>query len=376
MTKKKWQDNTSWLLHQAFAFFALIFLAMILTIIWYTVKSSELWDLNVFYSSAQTALHGGNIYQVYGSLHLPYWYFPWVAWLFIPLALFSFNTAKVLYIILTICSLVFIQFAVLNSLSIKFNLYFQAFFIAISAWMCWLLFHVGQIDFLLAGITVICILLIAKKKYLTAGFLFPLLLVKPHLLTIFIPYTFLRGGKKYFLTAILSLSIMLAISFFIQPTWLKDMIHILQSNGGRTDNYWDFTILSEFIGLQENWSGTNNLFLFFAQFIIANFILWKNRHLQVLPFLSLALTASLFCAPRAYSYNFPFLIPSLLWLSDNKPINVVLLWALIGIVSLATQFSTGSYLIVLGIFALSVTKANHFSYKNISCFLRSGIKQQ
>src|SRR5512142_3249343 len=77
-----------------YGLFAFTCLFVVLWFVLYTISPSEFWDFNVFYSSAQAALRGQSIYQVYGQFDLPYWYFPWVAWFFIPLAILPFEIAK------------------------------------------------------------------------------------------------------------------------------------------------------------------------------------------------------------------------------------------------------------------------------------------
>lgn len=129
-------------------------------------------------------------------------------------------------------------------------------------------------------------------------------------------------------------------------------------SGQRTDNFWDFVTLSEFIGLNENWSGTGNIPLTIILMLLAFFVVWKKRYLKTVPLLSLALTASLFCAPRAYTYNFTFLIPLLLLLSLENKKFANLIWLLTAIISVVSGYSTGAFLIVVMVLIVSFIQAN------------------
>lgn len=337
--------------------FALTIFMVASWFILYTIAHSEFWDFNVFYSSAKVALSGKNIYRTYGQYHLPYWYFPWVSWFFIPFAIFPFEAAKCIYMVITFLSVLI----TIRSIGLYFNsqLSFvnQMLFTAMSILICWLLFRVGQTDFILVALITAMIFLIDKKQNIQAGILFPILLFKPHLLIIFIPFAMLRGGKSFFLSASLSV-ILLSLAAFIQiPNWPTEMLRMLNESGLRTDNTWGFTTLSALIGREENWSGTANIPITIILILAAFITTWKNQHLATTPFLILALAMSLLCAPRAYSYNFPFLIPALLWLAAENTATTVFFWIGLAILSFATNFSTGAYLLVMITCALSFLKA-------------------
>lgn len=337
--------------------FSLLFLLTAFWFILYTITHSEFWDFNVFYSSAKAALSGGNIYRTYGQYHLPYWYFPWVSWFFIPLAIFPFEAAKIIYMIITFLSVLII----IRSIGLYFNAQLsfvdQILFTAMSCLICWLLFRVGQTDFILAALITAMIFLIDKKQNIQAGFLFPILLFKPHLLIIFIPFAILRGGKSFFLSASLSVTLLSLTAFILIPNWPTEMLRMLNESGLRVDNTWGFTTLPALIGREENWSGTANIPITIILILVAFITAWKNQHLATIPFLILALAMSLLCAPRAYSYNFPFLIPAIVWLAAEDTAPATLFWVGLVILSFATNFSTGAYLIVLITCALSLLKA-------------------
>jgi hypothetical protein len=344
------------------AFFPVISLtwfALVLVLILYTVSANRFWDFNVFYSSAQAALRGENIYRLYGTIEeLPYWYFPWTSWLFIPFAIFSFDFAKILISIANFISLVYLIWVFNKHFSSRATLLSQIYIFAMSLFMCWLLFKVGQVDFILAALVVAVMFMLERKQYIQAGIIIPILLFKPHLLLIFFPVAAIRGGKKFILSVSVSMVVLSLISFSLIPNWPTEMVRMLSESGQRTDNYWDFIVFTELIGLNENWSGTENLPVLLGLVLIAFVVVWQNRHLSTVELLTLALSASMFCAPRAYTYNLPFVIPSLLWISLDKKKKSVLLWTIVGIISFVSRFSTWSFLIIVIAFIASIIKAN------------------
>src|SRR6185369_10179723 len=88
----------------------------------------------------------------------------------------------------------------------------------------------------------------------------------------------------------------------------------------------NFTTLPNLLGSQENWSGTANLPFTILLVVLAILVVWKFRSLPTLPLLSLALAASLFCAPRAYAYDLPLLIPAMIWFTAKEFKSTFWLW--------------------------------------------------
>ncbi len=343
------------ILYGCFAFTCLFF---VLWYVLYTASRSEMWDFGVFYGSAEAAVRGQDFYHLYGRFNLPYWYFPWIAWFFIPLSLLPFEAAKAVYVGLTILSALWLVFRMGPRLGVQLPFSTKVFISAMFLLACWLLFDAGQVDFILAALVMVMVLLLVDRRNLLAGALFPILLFKPHLLLIFIPFAVLRGGRRFVLSAAASVLILAAASLILMPAWPQEMVGMVRQYGQRVDNAWGFTTLPELIGSQENWSGTGNLPVTLSLAALAAAIAWTKRRLPAMPFLAFTLAASLFCAPRAYSYNLPFLLPALLWISPPKVALATLLWLGVGGLALAMQFSTGVYLIVLLAFVLAVLKAH------------------
>lgn len=324
----------------------------------YTISQSDPQDFRVFYDSAKAALNGRTIYSTYGPINLPYWYFPWLAWFYIPLAFFSREIAYAIYITVSLLCALFSVYFLAMKMAPQTNLSQRIFALCMSLLLCWLLFRVGQMDFILLALAVLTISLIETQRPFLASLSTPVLLFKPHLFLLFFPYAALKGGRRFFASASLLTLVLVIISFILVPDWPSRMVQLLGASGQRTDNNWNFTTLPTLLGSQENWSGTANVPFTVALILAGLVALWMIRSLDTFPFLSLALAGSLFCAPRAYSYNFPLLIPAMIWLSADlsKPL-FLLFWSAAGIVPFLFRFSTGTYIIVLAVFIMGIIKA-------------------
>lgn len=324
----------------------------------YTLINSETHDFGVYYYSAKAALNGSTVYTVYGPYELPYWYFPWLSWFFIPLVIFPIQTAYFIYIGIS----VFLAWISINFLAQKFDpnrsILDRLLIFSMSLLLCWLVSRVGQMDFILLTVAVWMVHLIDREKPFLAGALVPILLFKPHLFIIFMPFAALKGKRSFVVNASIIVAACLVASTIVIPDWLKQMMRLLAQSGQRTDNNWGFTTFPNMLGWQENWSGTANLPFVFVLIVVGMISIWWVRNLPTFPLLALALAASLFCAPRAYSYNFPLLLPALIWVTAGlkKPWQFAI-WIVVGVVPFWFRFSSGSYSIVLAVFIASLFKA-------------------
>jgi hypothetical protein len=318
------------------------------------------WDFDVFYSSGQHVLHGTSFYRTFGDTELPYWYFPWLAWFFTPLAALPHSSAKAMYLLGTALGAAF----VIRNLGRRFNPRvtpaMQLFSAAMAIFMSMLLFIAGQMDFILVAVAAGAMILLEDRKPAIAGLLFPILLFKPHLLSVFLPFLFIRGGSWFAATAIGSFAALASLAFVIVPSWPGEMTRMLTTYGTRVDNLWNFMTLPQLLGLRENWSGTANLPITALLWAIGAGVAWRYRRLPTLPLLALTLAASMFCAPRAYSYNLPLLIPPMLWVAAKPPLRAAVMWlgaGMAGMTALVVGVSAGAYLIVMAVFVLAVLEA-------------------
>jgi Glycosyltransferase family 87 len=315
-------------------------------------------DFPVFYGAARNALHGLSIYTYFGLHPLPFWYFPWVSWIFIPLAIFSRQVAWIIYLVIG-SGVAFLSVNSLANIYQRFSLYDRLFMFSMLLWMGWLVYLVGQISFLLLGAAVAVLLLIGKGRPVLAGLLFPLLLIKPHLFIVFLPLVLWLGGKKTFISAGLVTLFLIIIATLTTPHWFEQMLAMLQAGTIRVDvdPLFNFTTFPALLGFSQNFVGTADLPFTILLVVIAAFMVIRFRSMPKIPLLSLALAASLFCAPRSYAYDLVLLIPAMVWLSEKWSLKTALLWAACVIIQILSHFSSGSYLVTLLVFTLGILKA-------------------
>jgi len=320
------------------------------------IAKTDWHDLDVFINSAKAALEGRSIYIISGKYDLPFWYLPWTAWSYIPLAIWPRTIAIILYACVSGISILW----VVVSLAHHYNPRFGLLDIILTLFLILIMglqnIIVGQMDYILLGLIVIIMYAIEKKKDMLAGLLFPLLWIKPHLVIVFTLFAFWRGGKR---TVFISLSLsafMLLLETLLFPGWISEMLALLRGGAERTKSV-GFTTLPNLLGSQENWVGTANLPFTILLIVLTILIVWKFRSLPTLQLLSFSLAASLFCAPRAHAYDLVLLIPAMLWLTAEKFKSTFWLWIVGAIIPFLAVYSTNSYLLTLLVFIVSVWKA-------------------
>jgi hypothetical protein len=328
----------------------------VMVLIW-GMENSTQWDFIVFYNSARAVLLGNSIYAITGSAKLPFWYFPWTAWFFIPLAIWPFKVAISLFTGLSIISGIAVIYFLTRYYNSSFKIPNMVFIVAPIIPMSFLLIIVGQMDYILLGMAVVTMYAIDKKHDLAAGLIFPFLWIKPHLLIVFTLFALWRSGKRAILISLAFSILMLLVETAITPDWPYEMLNLLKYGAQRTDFIWNFTTLPNLLGSQENWVGTANLPFTILLIVASVLIVWKFRALPTMPLLSLALAASLFCAPRAYAYDLPLLIPALIWLTAKSFPTTFWIWLLAALIPMVAGFSSGAYLLTLLVFSLSIWKA-------------------
>jgi hypothetical protein len=331
--------------------------AVSILFVYYLEKTSDWHDFDVFYDAATAAITGKSIYIIVGKYDLPFWYFPWSAWFYIPYAIWPKEIGLLLYKITSaICA-----FLIVSGLTkyyqphVKFH--YQLLIIAFLAPMSSQLIMVGQMDYLLLALLVGAIWAAENNKDILVGMIFPFLLVKPHLIIPFSIFLFLRLPKRAILVSLLFCLVMILIETILDRNWINNLIALFLSSGQRTDGL-KFMTFSAFLGFHENWSGTANIPLSLLLLIITTVILWKFRNLPTIPFLSFALVASLVCAPRAYAYDLPLIIPAVIWLTAGNLNRYWWLWAIVGLFPYFVSFSSYTYLIIFIVFVLCIYKAS------------------
>lgn len=339
------------------AYFILSFSIFLLSITLLLIQSSRSdWhDFDVFYHAASAALSGKSIYVVVGQYNLPFWYLPWTAWFYIPYAIWPKETGLLLYQATSVICAILVIKSLTRYYQPNFKLQDTLLILAFLVPISMQLIMIGQMDYILLGLLVYIIWSAEHKKDILVGMLYPFLLTKPHLIIPFSIFLFWHSGRRALLVGIIFSVTMLVVETILSPGWYLEMLQRFQESGQRVDGL-PFSTLPSLLGLQENWSGTANLPLTFFLIVLAMLILWKFRTLPTIPFLSLALAASLFCAPRAYAYDLPMLIPAMIWLTSKDFKLRWWLWGGIGIFSIIAISSSSIYWITLLVFGLSIYK--------------------
>lgn len=337
------------------AFVLLAFIAS-LFILHYGMTAMEWQDFYVFYGGAKAILSDDSLYQITGEHRLPYWYFPWTAWIFIPFTFWAESGALLVY------KVVFILCAILatNSLVMfydpTFGFWDKLLILSSIISMSLQTMIVGQMEYILLGLIIMTMYAIDRNRFLLAGILIPFLWTKPHLLIIFTLAAFWLGGIRLILMTGMATLFMLLVETLRHPGWYVEMFELLKNGQARTDGPI-FTTLPNMLGLQENWVGTGNLPITILLIVVAILAVWRFRYLPAVPLLSLALAASLFCAPRAYAYDLPLLIPTIAWLTAKDFRSTFWVWVVAGVLPPLFHYSSATYLLTLLVFLLGIGKA-------------------
>jgi len=333
----------------------LAFLASLLFLI-YGMTQTDWHDFDVYYGAARAALTGKSIYITVGKYNLPFWYFPWTAWFYIPLAIFPKTIALFLYKALTIICAILAVSNLTNYYNPKLEFRDKVLILSLIVFMCMQVMTVGQMEFILLVLLIITIHAVDQKKDLLAGIIFPFLWTKPHLLIIFTLFAFWRAGKRTIIVSLCLSLLMLLFENLVDPGWFLKMLTLLQSQGSRIDGLF-VTTFPSLLGFRENWLGTANIPITIILIIVAFLITLRFRSLPTIPLLSVALVTSLLCAPRAYAYDLALLIPAMIWLTAREFRSNLWIWFIAAILPPITKFMPATYLVTLMILILCIRKA-------------------
>lgn len=343
---------------QRLIYIAFVLLAFIagLFILNYGMTEMEWQDFYVFYGAAKAILSDDSLYQITGVHRLPYWYFPWTAWIFIPFTLWAESVALVVYkVVFVLCAILAVN-SLVTFYDPTFGFWGKLLILSSIISMSLQTMIVGQMEYILLGLIIATMYAIDRNRFLLAGILIPFLWTKPHLLIIFTLAAFWLGGIRLILTTGITTAFMLLVETIRKPGWYFEMFDLLKNGQARTDGPI-FTTLPNLLGLQENWVGTGNLSITILLIVIAVLAIWRFRYLAPVPFLSLALGASLFCAPRAYAYDLPLLIPAMIWITAKDFRSTSWIWIVAGVLPPLVRYSASTYLLTLLVVLLGIAKA-------------------
>jgi hypothetical protein len=313
-------------------------------------------DFDVFYGAARAVLAGGAIHTISGSYQLPFWYPPWIAWAFIPFAFLTRPTALLLYQAASFASAAAVIHCLARHYNPRIRILDELFMLAMAIPMGFQVLIVGQVEYIFLALIVGITFAASQRKDVLVGLLFPFLLAKPHLVLLFTPFLFWRAGKRSLLVSLGFIAAMLMAASVLRPGWHLEMLEVLRLAGPRTDGL-RFTTLAGLLGRQENWAGTANLPIALILTSVGLVLLWRVRLLPTVPLLSLALAFSLLVAPRAYAYDLPLLIPTLIWLTAERFLPGIWIWILAALIPLFTGYESGAYLLSILVCGLGFRRA-------------------
>jgi hypothetical protein len=320
------------------------------------IFNSDWHDFDVFYNSARAALEGRSIYFISTSHQLPFWYFPWTAWFYIPLAVWPKEIALILYKCLTVLCAIFVVIYLTHYYNPDLKILDKVLILSLIIPMTLQLMLLGQMDYILLALIVIMMIAIEQKKDILAGLLFPLLWMKPHLLIVFTLFAFWRAGKRTVLVSLATSVVLFGVETFLSPGWPLEMLNLLRG-GTQTVISLGFISLPILLGFPQNMVGTANLPITILLICLAILIVWKFRSLPTFPLLSLSLVASLFCAPRAYAYDLTLLIPVLIWLTAKEFRSWIWLWFVAAAIPFLTNYSSYAGLLTILTFLLAIVRS-------------------
>lgn len=331
--------------------------------------ASDLLDFQIYYGAAKLALGGKSPYSSFGPHSLPYQYFPWFVLLFYPLIAFPIQIAWYIYVCLNIFLLVIILQLLGKKTRAEWDYFIIFFVLALSMLMVQLVFRVGQVSIIHLFIILMVMYFLDCKKPIIAGLLFPFVLLKPHLVLLFIPASWYVGGKKYFVASILSTAFMMALSFYFVPDWITQMANLFIQGQIRNDVLvWDFTTLAGLLGLPRLWNYLLSPFML----AIGIYFSYRFRGFPNFSWLILVLGLSLFAAPYSFAYDLPLLIPIMVYLSGGNNWKTLLFWTLAGFIPLISQYSSYSYVLTIIVIVIAL---RNFSLLSPDLSYTKGLKE-
>ena len=313
-------------------------------------------DFDVYYEAGRAALAGAPIHTITGRYDLPFWYPPWIAWAFIPLAPLTRSAGLVLYQAASLVSALGVVHFLARHYNPDIRVLDEVFILAMAIPLSFQVFMVGQMEYIFLAVLVGIMVAADRKKPAIVALLFPFLLAKPHLIVLFTLFLFWRAGNRAILATLGLIVLMLLTATALRPGWPSEWLNVLRQSGIRTDGL-EFSTLAGLLGRKENWLGSANIPIAVIPFAIGMVTLWKVRSLPTIPLLSLALALSLLCAPRAYAYDLALLIPALIWVSAERFGHNLWIWILAGLVPLLAAYGSGSYLVTVMVCILGAWKA-------------------
>ena len=347
-------------------------------------------DFRGYYAAAQVLLAGGNPYdyrqvaevlkKVTGEMgNNPYYYPPWFAWLFIPVAKLPFQMARSIWmafnLILWDVSL-WRMGAFINWPATGWKRY--AVFLLCTISFAWITFRYEQAGILVFAMLVAAILSLQSEKWFQSGIWLALLLVKPNItlgVVLGICLWLIRKGRwRPVLTMTGASFVLLAISTAVTPDWYKPFFEsgfgrgltvVMDGPGKIVGTRINTTFLDWMANMGVPATPRMIFYGIFACIAIVLFFIIVLRSQSLLEVISLSLLISCAITPYALQYDYPPLVVTLFWAlslpQSNRAARInALLAAFVFFVSVWQPSIAFRYWVVVGLIALVVNALCRF----------------
>lgn len=343
-------------------------------------------DFRGYYAVAQVLLAGGNPYDYYqvaavllkvtGEMgNNPYYYPPWFAWLFIPLAKLPFQIARTIWMLfnLMVWNVSIFQLSkLIHWPADGWKRY--AIFILSTLTFAWITFRYEQAGILVLGILVMVILSMQDQKWIQSGIWLALLLVKLNITLLVVSgislWLLRKGQWRPILVMIVTTLALLAVSTLVTPNWFEPLFEsgfrsgltvTLDGPEKMGDARITTTMLDwlAYLGVQPNLRII--LYGIFVPIAILAFFLVVLRSQSLLEVISLSFLISCAITPYALQYDYPPLVVTFLWalaLPKRTPTAMwigVLLAGLIFYASMWNPSIASRYWMIIGLTALVIS---------------------
>jgi hypothetical protein len=357
--------------------------AAVIAFLWFGI------DFRGYYAAARVLLEGGNPYDyqqvaevlknVTGYMgNNPYYYPPWFAWLFIPIAKLPFQIARAIWMVfnVVIWDISLWQLDKLIHLPPKGWKRYALFLLA-TIFFAWATFMREQAGVLVFAMLVAALISLQNGKWLQSGIWLALLLIKPNItLGVVAGISLWLLRKKQWqpvLTMVVTLLILLAVSTALTPNWYQPFFEpgfgrgLTQVTDG-PEKITGVRINSTFL----DWTAEMGVpatarFVLYGIFVCVAIILFFRVVLYSQSLLEVAsLSTLIFCAvtPYALQYDYPPLVITLFWalslpLSTWAARGNGMFVAFISIINVWQSSMPFRYWMIVGLIALVVNTLYH-----------------
>ncbi len=353
-------------------------------------------DFRGYYAAARVLLTGGNPYD-YKQLapilleftgrigNNPYYYPPWFAWFFTPIAWLPFDIARGIWMLFNLSLWIFGLWQLSNLLEWpelgwrRWSMFLITTFIF--AWITW---RFEQTGILLFTLLVASLTAIGKRQWDRTGLWLALLLIKPNITLILVGVLvlWLMRNRKWrsIIVMIVILAGFLIASTAATPGWYKPLLQPGFGDGlanvldgpenivGTRVNTTLIDWLTSF-GINHSW---RIIILIIAVIIsVVTTLVTISRSNSLITVVTVALLASFAITPYSLQYDYPLLCIPFFWATALYTRSKNALWgglvisALIASVPVWEHPISDGFWIVVGLIVLTLWSRMHTSYQSI-----------